>query len=375
MRSRKPEFVGFSRSPDRGIDWKLGDEIKLRLRLYSFQTPDIAGLLDRFATVRKAVTGPNHPRNTIPQSEVARRMTRRIDSRFHDGNAYKFYCPENAPWISFGWIGGLIDTYPMLALGDDKHLRRVTETFDFVISRAQGKAGYFYGLLDQDGSVRGREGYDDRPEICLTRKNGDVLFWMIKQFELLKAQKKSDAINPRLGTVDAASGRCLRGHLEKASPMGQFRQRRYGRCGRLQLHGRRDGRRRARARGGLFPQSGIPRHRKTISPVLLRPRRAEIGHDDRRLRGHLAKRRFGNGRRLHDLAHGAVRYNGRYPMAREIADLGQPVRNLGRFLRLRAAGEHATRPTRRETGRRGLGEHAEQARRFRASAPVPAIRS
>ena len=124
-------------------------------------------------------------------------MTRRIDSRFHDGNAYKFYCPENAPWISFGWIGGLIDTYPMLALGDDKHLRRVTETFDFAIPRAQGKAGYFYGLLDQDGSVRGREGYDDRPEICLTRKNGDVLFWMIKQFELLKAQKKSDAINPR----------------------------------------------------------------------------------------------------------------------------------------------------------------------------------
>ena len=124
-------------------------------------------------------------------------MTRRIDSRFHDGNPCKFYCPENAPWISFGWIGGLIDTYPMLALGDDMHLRRVTETFDFAIPRAQGKAGYFYGLLEQDGSVRGREGYDDHPEICLTRKNGDVLFWMIKQFALLKAQKRNDAINPR----------------------------------------------------------------------------------------------------------------------------------------------------------------------------------
>jgi hypothetical protein len=197
VRPRKPEFIGFSPSPDRGIAWKAGDEITLRLRLDSFATPDIAGLLDRFVSVRKAVTGPNHPRNLVPFSETARRMTSRIDSRFHSGKPYSFYCPENADWISFGWIGGLMDTYPMLALGDGMHLRRVTETFDFAIPRAQGNAGYYFGLLTKDGHAQGREGYDDHPEICLTRKNGDVLFWMIKQFELLKAQKRADAINPR----------------------------------------------------------------------------------------------------------------------------------------------------------------------------------
>ena len=46
-----------------------------------FQTPDIAGLLEKFMAVRKAVTGPNHPRNLIPFSEVTRLMTGRIDSR------------------------------------------------------------------------------------------------------------------------------------------------------------------------------------------------------------------------------------------------------------------------------------------------------
>jgi hypothetical protein len=196
VRSRKPEFIGFGSSPDRGVDWRAGDQITLHLRLYSFETAGIPGLLDRFMTVRKDVTGPNHPRNLIPFSEVVRRMTARIDSRFYDGKEFKFYCPENAPWISFGWVGGLIDTFPMLALGDDTHRARVTETFDFAIPRAQGKAGYFYGLLTEDGKAHGREGYDDHPEICLTRKNGDVLFWMIKQFQVLKAQGQASAIKP-----------------------------------------------------------------------------------------------------------------------------------------------------------------------------------
>jgi hypothetical protein len=197
VRARKPEFIGFSGSPDRGIDAQAGDEITLHLRVYSFAAADIPALWERFMSVRKAVSGPNHPRNLFPMSEVVRRMTRRIDSRYHRGPHGSFYCPENAPWISLGWIGGLMDTFPMLALGDGDHLDRVRETFDFAIPRAQGKSGYFYGLLDQDGTAKGREGYDDHPEIALTRKNGDVLFWMIKQFLVLKAQGRGGEIKPQ----------------------------------------------------------------------------------------------------------------------------------------------------------------------------------
>ncbi|MBV8389744.1 MAG: hypothetical protein JO080_08095 [Mucilaginibacter sp.] len=196
VRERKPEFIGFSKSQDRGMEWKAGDEVTLRLRLYSFKTNGIPGLLDKFMSVRKEVTGPNHPRNLIPFSEITHIMTNNIDKRFYNGNHSKFYCPENAQWISFGWIGGLMDTFPMLALGDQTHLDRVTNTFDFAIPRAQGASGYFYGALNYDGKCFGREGYDEYPEICLTRKNGDVLFWMIKQFNLLKAQGRASAIKP-----------------------------------------------------------------------------------------------------------------------------------------------------------------------------------
>lgn len=197
VRDRKPLFIGFTESPDRGATIEAGDTITLRLRLYSFETHGIPGLWDRFMTVRKAVTGPNHARNLIPMSQTAAWMTDRIDSRWYDGPQYKFYCPENATWISFGWVGGLMDTFPMIVLGDDMHLKRVTQTFDFAIPRAQGKSGYFYGAINQDGVNFSRDAYEEIPEISLTRKNADVLFWMVKQFMLLKAQGRADAIKPQ----------------------------------------------------------------------------------------------------------------------------------------------------------------------------------
>ena len=194
VRERRPLFVGFDESPDRGVELAAGEVIHLHLRLYCLETPALPGLFEKFMTVRKAVSRQNTPRNLIPFSQVAQWMTDRIDSRWHDGPVYKFYCPENAPWISFGWVGGLMDTFPMLALGDVMHLDRVTKTFDFAIPRAQGESGYFHGALSQDGKCFGRESYDEFPEIVLTRKNADVLYWMVKQFMLLRAQGRKDAI-------------------------------------------------------------------------------------------------------------------------------------------------------------------------------------
>ncbi len=196
VREKKPEFVGFSKSPDRGISWKAGDEHTVRLRVYQFSAADIAVFLDKFMTVRKEVTGPNSPRNLVPFSEIARLMCGNIDKRFYSGNQFRFYCPENANWISYGWVGGLMNTFPMLALDDEKHRCKVGETFDFGLTLGQGESGYYYGALNYDGKPFGREGYDEMPEIVLTRKNADLLFWMIKQFMLLKAQGHAGAIRP-----------------------------------------------------------------------------------------------------------------------------------------------------------------------------------
>lgn len=196
VRELKPEFIGFSPSPDRGITVQKGEEIVIRVQRHVFPAKDVPALLDKFHTVRKSLTGSNTPRNLIPKSKILSIMAGNIDKRYLKNDQWEYYCPENADWISFGWIGGLINTYPMLALGDEEHLQKVINTFNFAIPRGQGKSGYFHSTLGSDGKVFGRDGYAKTPEIVLTRQNADVLYWMVKQLMLLKTRKQESVIAP-----------------------------------------------------------------------------------------------------------------------------------------------------------------------------------
>ena len=144
VRARKPEFIGFGASPDRGVDWKPEDAVTMRLRVYEFETPDIPGLLERFMSARKAVTGPNHPRNLIPFSEVTRLMASGLTAGFttaRSSSSTARRTPIGSPWL--GWR---FDRHvPNAGPRRPKHLERVTKTFDFAIPRAQGRSGYFLG--------------------------------------------------------------------------------------------------------------------------------------------------------------------------------------------------------------------------------------
>jgi hypothetical protein len=195
VRERKPEFDGFSPSPDRGIDWRAGDSYTIRLRLFCFNAGSMRGLFNKYSAVRKSLTGENHPRNIYPMSEVERLETERIAQRFFRKGSFAYYTPENATWMVPGWIGGLINTYPMLAIGDAEHIDKVASTFDFTLGKGQGKSGYFHGAIDENGVCFSRDAFPDA-NIVLARKNGDVLYWMIKQFLLLKSQGAAHAIKP-----------------------------------------------------------------------------------------------------------------------------------------------------------------------------------
>ena len=187
---KQPLFlVGFGDSPYRGVEWKQGDEVTLRFKLYVFEAENIPELLEKLMTVRKAVTGENAPRNQMPFSEIFNKMTQVIDDRgFYPTVTGGAYFPENQGLI-FGWVGGLQSTFPMLVAGDELRRSRVTSTFDFAIPRGQAQTGYFYGLLNSEGKTLGRDANKNKPEVVLTRQNADVLFWMVKQFMLMKARE------------------------------------------------------------------------------------------------------------------------------------------------------------------------------------------
>ena len=87
---------------------------------------------------------------------------------------------------------------------------RVAQTFDFVVDKMQGKSGYFYGIYGS-GAVQPELSRDVPADLLRThpgarpamvRKNGDVLFWLLKQFMLLREQGNGSRI--KAGWEDAA---------------------------------------------------------------------------------------------------------------------------------------------------------------------------
>ncbi len=122
-------------------------------------------------------------------------MTWRMDRHWLENAAGRYYTDSNSEIVTLGWVGGLMNTFPMLALGDELHRERAIKTFTLIIPAAVGKSGYFLASVYPDGKADGRDWYPKQP-IVLTRQNADVLYWMMKQFLLLEAQGHAGTITP-----------------------------------------------------------------------------------------------------------------------------------------------------------------------------------
>lgn len=193
VREQAAGFGNFRNSGDLPCKWEAGDELRMKLRVYSFKAGGIPDLLDKFMDVRKEVTGENHSRNLCPFSMVTS-LTADYKNNvrwLENPEGGSFYRMENSDGYQIGWVGGLMGTYAMLALDDALSRERVVKTFDYVLSNMRGKSGYLYGTYKNGMVLSDR---DNIPEAALVRKNSDVLFFMIKHFMLFEQQGYGDLI-------------------------------------------------------------------------------------------------------------------------------------------------------------------------------------
>lgn len=219
VRERVAGFGSFGKSNDKGAFWKAGDKVTLQFRLYSFPATGIPALLKKFMTVRKVLTGPNHPRDLTPFSAVMKFTARHEDAaRWYEDPTGSFYRSDNDNKFQLGWVGGLQVTFPLLALDDSLHRERVFKNIDLVVNRMQGKSGYFWGTYDQGKLINGR---DNIPYAAMVRKNADALFWMTKQFLLLKFQGHGNLIEPKW---ELALSRLAQAFTKTWNDNGQFGQ-------------------------------------------------------------------------------------------------------------------------------------------------------
>jgi hypothetical protein len=142
--------------------------------------------------VRKALTGPNHPRNLVPMSKLRETVAPRFKNRWTTAPVGNFYACENSPHLQLGWVSGFMQT-PMLAINDPLERDHICRQMDFVTQKLQGQSGFFYGGITADGKLRADRTVDGRI-LALTRKNSDTLLMFFKFFQILKAQGQGGSI-------------------------------------------------------------------------------------------------------------------------------------------------------------------------------------
>ncbi|MFI1097561.1 hypothetical protein [Streptomyces sp. NPDC020917] len=195
VRRQVAGFGDFRPSDDRASNWAPGDAVSIRFQIFAFEADGIPAVLQKFMDVRKSLTGPTMPRNLLPMSKLAQLGTDICRGNFTETTAGRYYLPENSKDFQLGWVSGMINTYPMLALDDPTERGRVSDELDFICSRMKGRSGFFYGYITQGAVIRSEKAHPDFPAVqAMVRKNGDVLFWLIKHMMLLKAQGHGDTI-------------------------------------------------------------------------------------------------------------------------------------------------------------------------------------
>ncbi len=200
-------FGDFRESDDRAHAWHAGDKVDIQLYVYTFPAGNIPSFLETYFNKRKALRGGTPRHYTAPMSAIFDYTRQQVDkNRFHNTPYGSVYFPENSSArFQLGWIGGMMNTYPMLALNDSLHRERVGNTIDFVVDRMQGRSGFFYGVIDSGKTLVPERGLPDKlkrehPDIvssAMVRKNADALFWFCKQLMLYKALNHADKIKPQ----------------------------------------------------------------------------------------------------------------------------------------------------------------------------------
>ena len=223
VRKQAAGFGYFFPSGDKAADWKAGDELTMRFKLYAFSAKSIPDLLTRFMVERKSLSGPNHPRNLVPMSKYMELATGIQSNNWVTPPVGGFYAPSNNEDFALGWVSGMMNTYPMLALNDEKERNRVISEIGFVTKKLQGESGYFYGGITANGTIYSDKVTAGVPQIhAMVRKNGDALFWMVKHFQLLKNQGYGNLIKPEWEESVKRLAQAFVSTWEKYGQFGQY---------------------------------------------------------------------------------------------------------------------------------------------------------
>ncbi len=221
-------------SDDTGRPLDVGDRLELHFRLLEFNCPDIPALFERLWDVRQDIAAGGRPvPDTVPLSAGFDLVEAKYQRDNWDDRFGYYRIGVGPRKVNFcyqaGWVGGLMNTLPLLKTGDDHVVGRVCDTFDFVFPDGQSASGFFHGMSD------GERWTGDRlppahpplrePEADhwhLTRKSADVLYFLFHHFAAFEALGHGGRVKPAWvdGTRRCADAFCTL--WDRHGQFGQF---------------------------------------------------------------------------------------------------------------------------------------------------------
>ena len=179
-------------STDIPVDFKPGDEVKFTFRVYNFEAPKIQSLFDKYLLIRKDLCPKSEFVPQIPFSACYDILEKKFNAEnFVPEWGYYSVGMRNMflqDW-QIGWTGGMISTYPLLFSANEKTHQNVVANFDWLFPNGISPSGFFW-----DSGEKGNKWYGGdirKPQSKnwhLVRKSADALYYIIKQFDLMKRQ-------------------------------------------------------------------------------------------------------------------------------------------------------------------------------------------
>jgi len=208
-------------SDDKPANFKAGDRVEMALNLSYFEAPSVQSLYDEMVEIRTRYYPSPEKVKSLPFSAAFRIQEEKFNrENWSDKGYYKVGITDNffQDW-QIGWTGGMISTLPLLQQGSELTKQRVISNFDWLVRMGNSPSGYYYDVIYNGKPYGAFPNKALGDSLHLTRKNADAVYYIYKQFDLMK--KMGIRVKPEWETMNL---KALEAQLNTWKTYGQLGQ-------------------------------------------------------------------------------------------------------------------------------------------------------